>query len=350
MKKHLYIALIALSLGGTFFWNACSNDFALTEKWKDIPIVYGLLSISDTAHYIRVERAFIDPTKSALEIAQIPDSLYYKNAIVTLTRERDDSVFVLKKIDGSKEGYPRASGVFANTPNYLYKISKKTLKLKAGETIKLRIKREDGTLLTEATTKIVNAAVPMVNQPKNPANLLYGALAVAWETSQDAKFFDVHFLHHYDETTPDNSTKYLPKTLDWSVKKSIPPVNAPNLIVFTANNGTGFRFLVPGEDFFSYLGTQITNPVGSPLKRKYKYFDILIESGGEELLNYLSSGEANGGITGTEVIRSYTNLSNGYGVFSSRNTTKFAGFGLDPQNGSLDTLKIGRYTKTLNFQ
>ena len=166
----------------------------------------------------------------------------------------------------------------------------------------------------------------------------------------DAKFFDVHLLHHYEETTPDNATKYQPKTLDWSVKRSIPPVNAPNLTVSVGNNGFVYRFLVSGEDFFSYLGTQTKNPVGSPLKRKYKYFDIFVESGGEELLSYLSSGEANGGITGTELIRGYTNLSNGYGLFSSRSTTKFPGFSLDPQNGSLDTLKVGRYTKTLNFQ
>jgi Domain of unknown function (DUF4249) len=350
MKKHLYIALLAL-VGGTFVWNACSNDFALTEKWKDIPIVYGLLSISDTAHYIRVERAFIDPKKSALDIAQIADSLYYNNAVVTLIRESDGKVFTLNKIDGTKEGYPRVSGVFANTPNYLYKIGKKTLNLQGGEVIRLQVKREDGTLLTEATTKIIGAALPKNGFPKNPANVLYSALSVAWDAKESAKFFDVHFLHHYEETTPDNSNKYLPKTLDWSIKKSIPPVNAPNLVVSIGNDGFNlFRFLASGEDFFSYLGTEIKTPLGSSLKRKYKYFDIFIESGGQELLNYLSSGEANSGITGTEIIRGYTNLSNGYGLFSSRNTTKFPGFSLDTDNGSSDTLKMGRYTKSLNFQ
>jgi hypothetical protein len=257
---------------------------------------------------------------------------------------------MMNKIDGTKEGYPRAGGIFANSPNYLYKIGKKTLNLQAGETIKLQIKREDGTLLAEATTKIVGAALPKSGQPINPANVLYSAFSVAWDAREDARLFDVHLLHHYEETTPDNSTKYLPKTLDWSVKKSIPPFNAPDLNVSIGNNGMIFRYLVSGEDFFSFLGTQIKNPVGTPLKRKYKYFDIFIESGGQELVNYLSSGEANGGITGTEIIRTYTNLSNGYGLFSSRNTTKFAGFGLDDKNGSLDTLKIGRYTKSLNFQ
>ncbi len=349
MKKHLYILLFAL-LGSTFVWNACSNDFVLNDTWKDTPIVYGLLSISDTAHYIRVERAFIDPKKSALEIAQIPDSLYYKNAIVTLTRERDDSVFVLKKIDGSKEGYPRASGIFANTPNYLYKINKKILKLKAGEVIKLQVKREDGTLLTEASTKIIGVVNPKNGEPKNPANVLYGVLGVGWTAAQEAKFFDVHIVHHYEETTANNSSQYIPQTLNWNVKKNILPTNAPDFLVYNSNNGLGFRYSLSGEDFFSYLGTQIKNPTGASLKRKYKYFDIFIETGGEELLNYLSSGEANGGITGTEIARSYTNLSNGLGLFGSRNTTKMVGFGLDIDNGSIDTLKNGRYTKKLNFQ
>ena len=99
---------------------ACDNELVVVDKWKDIPVVWGLLSKSDTAHYIRVEKAFLDPTTSAYDIARIPDSLYYDEAVVTLKRVNTGQVFTLERVDGDLEGYPREGGVFAEVPNYLY--------------------------------------------------------------------------------------------------------------------------------------------------------------------------------------------------------------------------------------
>ena len=102
---------------------ACNNDFNPVSGYKDIPVVYGFLSPTDTATYLRVEKAFVDAAKSPNEIAQIPDSLYYKDVTVTLVRTRDNARFILRQVDGTKEGYPRQSGIFATSPNFLYKIS-----------------------------------------------------------------------------------------------------------------------------------------------------------------------------------------------------------------------------------
>lgn len=64
MKKLLLLLPFGL------FLSACANDFDVTAPWKEIPVVYGILSPQDSAHYIRVEKAFVDPEKSALEIAR----------------------------------------------------------------------------------------------------------------------------------------------------------------------------------------------------------------------------------------------------------------------------------------
>ena len=118
MKRYRQIILLFLIAS---FWTACNNDLELTENKEDIPIVYGFLSRQDTAHYIRVERAFLDPEKSPLEIAQNPDSLYYDDAIVQLKRLSNGEIFDFAKVDGTLEGYPRKEGIFATTPNFLYK-------------------------------------------------------------------------------------------------------------------------------------------------------------------------------------------------------------------------------------
>ncbi|MEZ5030008.1 MAG: hypothetical protein R2787_01275 [Saprospiraceae bacterium] len=57
---------------------SCDNELDLVSDWKEIPVVYGFLSRSDTAQYIRVEKAFLDPATSAFVIAKNPDSLYFQ--------------------------------------------------------------------------------------------------------------------------------------------------------------------------------------------------------------------------------------------------------------------------------
>ncbi len=86
----------------------CSNEFELTEKWKDITVVYGLLDGSDTAQYILIEKAFLDESTSALLIAQNPDSLFYNNIIVEMQEipvsGGSGSFFVLDRVDANLEG------------------------------------------------------------------------------------------------------------------------------------------------------------------------------------------------------------------------------------------------------
>ncbi|KAA3638695.1 MAG: hypothetical protein DWQ02_04770, partial [Bacteroidetes bacterium] len=77
-----YMKNIGLILLATLSITACTTDFQLEGEWKDIPVVYGFISVADTAHYIRVEKAFLEPGGDANQIAQIADSLYYDNATV----------------------------------------------------------------------------------------------------------------------------------------------------------------------------------------------------------------------------------------------------------------------------
>ena len=69
--------LLVVFVVSVLFFSSCDNELKLLDEWKDIPVVYGVLSPNDTAHYIRVEKAFLDPEKSAFEVARIADSLYY---------------------------------------------------------------------------------------------------------------------------------------------------------------------------------------------------------------------------------------------------------------------------------
>jgi len=79
MRKFLIAAVI---LSVVFY--SCKTDFNVVADWQDISIVYGLLDPTDTAQYIKINKAFLDKNTSALIIAQNPDSLYYQNLDVEL--------------------------------------------------------------------------------------------------------------------------------------------------------------------------------------------------------------------------------------------------------------------------
>ena len=78
----------------TLMFSACETDFQLEGEWKDIPVVYAFLSEQDTAYYVRVEKAFLEPGGDATEIAQIPDSIYYKEEQISVSLEVNKSEFV----------------------------------------------------------------------------------------------------------------------------------------------------------------------------------------------------------------------------------------------------------------
>ncbi|MEO6758455.1 MAG: hypothetical protein ABIO24_03305 [Saprospiraceae bacterium] len=49
MKKLLLLLPLAALLLAS-----CTNDFDVTAPWKEIPVVYAILSAKDTAQYVRI--------------------------------------------------------------------------------------------------------------------------------------------------------------------------------------------------------------------------------------------------------------------------------------------------------
>jgi hypothetical protein len=129
MKSFFFGALALFSLA--IVTNGCKDDFDPSGNFEEIPIVYGLLNQQDTAHYIRIERAFLEKATSALTLARDTNSLYFKNLNVTLEQldNRGQTVltFPLSRVNGTLEGYPRESGIFNSNPNILYKTKAKCM-------------------------------------------------------------------------------------------------------------------------------------------------------------------------------------------------------------------------------
>lgn len=333
MKKGLWFALII------FVFGACSTDFELEADWRDIPVVYGFLSIQDTAHYIRVEKAFLEPGGDATKIAQIVDSLYYDAKVqVQLQRVNTGQSFNMQRVNGTLEGYPCEDGSFATEPNILYKIRSSDIKLKAGETIRLVINRGEDKEPVTAETVVLSEIAPRESNPFTPVNFGYERnVSFAWDTDPSAQIFDLRLVLHYFESIPGNPNNLTKKQLNWTLNKEILREN-------TGSNRVDYT--IKGEELYKFLQANL-EPVNDRIRR-FDSFDVQITGAGEELVELLRIIRANSGITSSQAVPLYSNISEGRGIFSSRSAAIRTGLTLN--TSSLDSLRNGVYTRGLNFQ
>jgi len=207
MKKLLFsLPLLALLLA------SCTNDFDVAAPWKEVPVVYGILSAKDTAQYVRIEKAFLDAQTSALEIAQIADSLYYPDDAISvyLQRTSNNSQVQLTRVDGNLEGFPRRSGIFATQPNWLYKVKTPAGQgLATGEKYRLVIKRADGKDDITAETIIPGEFTFLIpNQQQTPPliNFLNTLpTTISWRSDANAVYFNGTFIIRYREEAPNGT-------------------------------------------------------------------------------------------------------------------------------------------------
>jgi hypothetical protein len=325
---------------------SCSNEFDVAAPWKDIPVTYSILSAKDSFQYIRVEKAFLSRTQGADEVARIPDSLYYpENAIsVTLVKVDGNKTYNLTRVDGNLEGFPRQQGIFASSPNWLYKA--KTFgadSLVTGAKYKVVIKK------TNDSTKEIfgETVVPDKFSLRTPEAQLFltkiffdtaGVTTFDWRGDINAVYFNVKMLIKYRETDPTTGAFLSRRTLNWSVAKNVKRGDSP-----VGNNS--YKSITKSPSFYRFLSDSI-QPTSN--FRYFEDFTITLEGGGREIELFQETVSANNGITGAEVVPTYTNMSEGFGIFTSKNKLVVKNVRIDGQ--SLEKLIVHPLVRNLNFK
>lgn len=331
------ILLFALTL---FFVTGCSNDFDLTEDWKDITVVYGLLDQSEAVQYIRVEKAFLDPTTSAIQIAQIADSLYYDNIRVELRAFRPNgtggNIYPLQRVNAEDEGFTREDGIFASSPNYLYKLDEQ---IDEDFSYQLVITKDDESTI-EAETKIcedfdLTSPFELSSPIRFDATSSNQSTTFRWSTTSNSKFYNAKLLIEISEAPNNDPTNITNRKLIWNIQENIKP------------NDNGLISLKPnGIAFYEFLA----NELEPGFNRQLIGVELVVGAGAEDLLNYIEIGQVNSGITGADLVPTYTNLEGGdaYGVFSSRYYKTFGQYQVFTAP-TLDSLSTGYRTNNLGF-
>ena len=333
-----HVFFLAL-FGAALFGTSCETDFQLEGEWKDIPVLYAFMSQQDTAYYVRVERAFLEPGGNAQEIAQIPDSIYYNGNEISVKLERlsNGQTYELVQVDGRDEGYPRTGGDFATEPNYLYKLSRNQLTLTGGMDFRLIVERpgqDDAT-----ATSVIVEEIELANLPLTGVYQLGDFdrdTRVEWRAlGEAARVFDVRLIFRYRETDPENPSERITKEIEWVLNQSLEREDAISF--------QNLRF--SNEAFYQFLASNL-EPLDSGTRR-FDAINMKVTAGGQEIEDYLRIANANIGITSSQEIPVYTNVENGVGIVTSRFQVISEDIGLGAE--ARDSLYNSVYTKDLNF-
>ena len=310
----------------------------MNASWKDITIVYGMLNASDTAQYIKVEKAFLDPKTNALVIAQIPDSIFYKNLTVDLEEFSNGNLVKtinLTKIDGNLDGHPKQGGIFAGSPNWLYK-TKQTIN--QNSVYKVRVTQTDNGKIVSAQTAIVNdfnVLVPGFSQPIffNPGH----KSNVNWKSAKDGKVYGLTVRINYVSMVKADTTIKVYQHADWAIFND----KVVNDITGNQNEDE----YIESTTFYEFLANHLipsTDTVRRAINMTY-----IFSVAGDEFNTYTLVNQSALGLTSGSVKPAYTNVENGTGLFSSRFNKNIINVPFDSR--TIDTLACHSLTKSLKF-
>ena len=309
----------------------------MTAPYKEIPVVYGLLDIQDSVHYLRIQRAFVDSSLSAHTIATRFDSLYYPDVLdVTISNDCTGQTWLMERIVGDTVGLPKEMGLFTSGTNVLYRFSAR-LELKHHYSL-LLVNRESG-LEARSATGLVGPFATIVPAPGYVVSWGGGQdelINFSWKPAAHALVYEMTLsIHWYD--VPNSGGDSIPMQASITVMGNMvkgPPAPEINL-----------TYPYPTMALYQQIGSLL--PEDTTIHRIPRFVRWQITAGGTALGMLIGNQQVQQGITAGQSLTVYTNIENGLGIFSSRYSMQF-----DNALGSnaLDSLRNGRFTHHLGFR
>lgn len=319
---------------------SCRNDFTLEGDYQDIPVAYAYLNAEDDRHFVRVQKAFLQAGGNAETNAGIADSIYYdaNEATVILENTTDGTSTELERVNGEQFGLNREDGIFATTPNILYTVRDSDYDLEGGDAIRLVVQRPGQ---PDATADINLLREITINRPTDMARIeeYTRPVVLSWSKEEGAAIYDVTIFFNIRELFPSDPSANRDVRLEWNVTDGFIPGGdqvSDRLV----------RYDILSESFYQFIGNALEP--NSDVVRRFTDFDIQVSAAGEEVLERRLQEGANAGLTSSNILPRYTNLIGGLGLITSNTSSLREGIVID--GGSFDSLRDGRYTRTLGFR
>lgn len=328
MKKIFYFLLS----GCLFLTTSCNTDVEVITDWKETTIVYGLLNQSDTAQYVKINKAFLGEG-NALQMAEVYDSINYDTSKISVDLEKWENGKILTSIPFYPDfTVPKDTGIFSSPNQILYKTN---AALSENNIYRLVIKNKaNGKEVTSQTSLVKDFSIqfPASNNIINLTNPNF-PVKVKWTSAANGRLYQLVIRFHYREK--DKLSEVITSdSVDWvfGTQKTI------NL-----NGGENMETAFMGADFYRFLKAKI--PVNNNVYRYVGTLDFLFSVAADDFNTYMETSKPSTGIIQEKP--DFTNIENGIGVFSARYNKNILGRPLS--NQSFDSLYIGQYTLGLGF-
>ena len=326
MKKIKFILSICLIISIV----ACEKGFDPVLPMDPVPLVYGLLDNSDTAHWIKLSKTFT-MDKGLITETISTDSLIFPGARVFLERWNGD--YIYDRAELIPYDLPRDDGLFPKTPNphfYLPK-NESTMGLfsdpNKNDIVKLIIDIPGLPVVFSKAVPLKSMRVISPNKEGTEVSFFGDKpFEIKWaaDGSYHEMFLEFCYIDHYNDSVHQNSVswKEFHSIRGYHHSPFTDYINEPNLMIKIAAN------LEPND--------KIRFRTFDTIKIHFFACDNIVYT--YRLTNMVKSLDHSG--------IQYNNIVNGLGLFGSRRDAE-SSFTLDYY--ALDSLAKGQYTKDLGF-
>lgn len=318
MKNRILFTLLVFSS----LLNSCSTEFEVAAPYKEIPVIFGLISKDELVHYVKVNKAFLNREGSAIVAASVPDSNLYPYpisvkmyAVGTNGQFFDSVTFDTTRILKS-DGIFKSNDLVYRTPSYKLRYTSILSSGSAADTLwanyTIIVRRvSDGSVIAKATTSVVGnlnfsgrqnlLALYNVNEEK------YLNHAFSWKTARNGRRYDAFMRFKFQERN-DALNETILDSLDY-------PIFIGARSPVTDGKGV-INYSLPGEGFYRFLQNKL-GPLETGWRREVRGpMEIHFQYAGLDLSQYMEIN--NNTVSLSDVKPEYTNVEGGYGIFSSR--------------------------------
>lgn len=313
-----FFLLLALSM----VFSSCSTKVDLYADYKDIPVIYGLLDVTQDTNYVKIIRAFSGSSETSVDASQvalIPDSNNYPGKLDARFYEYKCTgmgnyyqptgrVIVLDTITihGKNPGefYSPDQKLYYTTEHFNSDDQDRRIKYK----YRLEVIKGNDTISSE--TSIVGGdgfRITTMNVDFVPTSSAQSK--VTFFSAENAYLYEITMEFNYKEKYPHQDT--ICKKVEWSLGTYY----CEDLHCTEYSTSKQYDLPYQHEMLFNMLSSQIGGDTLN-VDRIMGDFNIKIAAGGNELYNYIEVNAPSSSFA--QNVSDYSNINGGFGVLSSR--------------------------------
>lgn len=306
-----------LALASAFSFLSCETDFDINAPYESEAIVYGFVEPAADTQFVKINKTYLGDGNNA-EYAAINDSTQFKKVTGTVDEVKNGNIlnsYDLHElyVHGLDEGifYTDSQKVFYWLPTAINEEATYQLNIDINEGQK-KVSAETGAVGYVTFKQLFKNKVQNVNgvslaNTASAGQSVYNDLTIQWGAATNGKRYQVKLVFNYEEhTTSDTTMKSISTTL--------------GSVVGDASD-VEFSQIYQGENFYNFVANRLSNDPNEAniVKRVAHGLEFHIVVADENLHTYMEVNEPASGIVNERPI--FTNITNGFGLFASRNTT-----------------------------